>query len=141
MERFDNMSKTTPPTSADDTPNHANTHTAGNIKHEVTHGKKRQSPDSGASANESEAGASPAKRRKQPDGDARLAAKLQAEENSRARPSRNGISKKATVARKKATPKKKSTAKIKADDDDGDVELKSDGEKKDVVRKGGFHVG
>jgi upstream activation factor subunit UAF30 len=81
----------------------------------------------------------PPKKRKKLDSDAKLAAKLQAEENSRARPSRNGVNKKPVAARKKSTPKKKSAAKIKADDD-SDLELNSDGEKKEVVRKGGFHV-
>jgi upstream activation factor subunit UAF30 len=81
----------------------------------------------------------PKKKRKQPDSDAKLAAKLQAEENSRARPSRGSVNKKPIAVRKKPTPKKKSSAKVKADDD-SDLELNSDGEKKEVVRKGGFHV-
>lgn len=81
----------------------------------------------------------PKKKRKQADSDAKLAAKLQAEENSRARPSRGGVVKKAVISRKKASPKKKSAAKVKADDD-SDIELDSNGEVKEVNRKGGFHV-
>jgi hypothetical protein len=81
----------------------------------------------------------PKKKRKQADSDAKLAARLQAEENSRARPSRGGVVKKAVVSRKKASPKKKSAAKVKADDD-SDIELDSNGEAKEVNRKGGFHV-
>lgn len=72
------------------------------------------------------------------DSDAKLAALLQAQENSRGRATRGAVNKKSVKA--KATPKKKkSAAKIKAADD-SDIELNSDGEKKAVVRKGGFHV-
>lgn len=69
--------------------------------------------------------------------DAQLAAMLQAQENSRTRATRGGGTKKKTVVRKK-TPKKKSADKIKADDD-SDLELDSQGEVKEKVRKGGFH--
>lgn len=79
---------------------------------------------------------SPKKKRKEEDSDAKLAALLQAEENGRARTTR-GVTKKPIAARKK--PVKKTPAKVKADDGT-DVELKSDGEKKEAVRKGGFHV-
>lgn len=95
---------------------------------------KRQSDDS---PNES---SSPKKKRKmeQHIDDAKLAAMLQAQENSLARPTRGGANRKTMTVRKK-TPKKKSAAKIKTGDD-SDVELGSDGEPKEVVRKGGFHV-
>ncbi|KAI9740830.1 MAG: hypothetical protein M1818_004435 [Claussenomyces sp. TS43310] len=76
------------------------------------------------------------KRKAQPDSDAKLAAMLQAEENSRSRPSRTGVKK--SVVRKKTSPKKKSTSKIKADDD-SDLDLGSGAEKKEVNRSGGFH--
>lgn len=81
----------------------------------------------------------PKKKRKQtkPVDDAKLAAMLQAQENSRARPTRGGVNKKASVRKK--TPKKKSEKKIKAEDD-SDVELDSNGEVKEKVKKGGFHV-
>jgi upstream activation factor subunit UAF30 len=77
------------------------------------------------------------KQRKVVDADAELAAKLQAQENSRARPTRNGANKKAPVVKKKRTTKK-SASKIKATDD-SDIEVGSDGQEKPVVRKGGFH--
>lgn len=78
------------------------------------------------------------KQKRQPaDSDAKLAALLQAQENSRARATRGGVSKKPVKA--KAAKRKKSAAKIKAADD-SDIELNSDGEKKVVERKGGFHV-
>ncbi|MCJ1448923.1 MAG: hypothetical protein MMC23_009442 [Stictis urceolatum] len=68
--------------------------------------------------------------------DAAFAAKLQAEENSRARPTRGGATRK-TAPVKKRTPKKKAAAKVKASDD-SDVESGSAAEKK-VNRSGGFH--
>jgi hypothetical protein len=70
--------------------------------------------------------------------DAKLAAKLQAQENSKARPTRGGATKKATP-RKKA-PRKKSEKKVKAEDD-SDIELDENGEIKEKPKKGGFHVG
>lgn len=48
------------------------------------------------------------------------------------------MTKKAAVA-KKRSPKKKTPAKVKADDD-SDLEVDSSGEVKSVERKGGFHV-
>ena len=69
------------------------------------------------------------------DDDAAYAAKLQAELNSLARPTRGAGTRK-RMPFKKEKKKKKSAAKIKEDgetDEDGD-----DGETK--VKKGGFHV-
>ncbi|KAH8645985.1 hypothetical protein BGZ60DRAFT_424698 [Tricladium varicosporioides] len=79
----------------------------------------------------------PKKRRKQakPVDDAKLAAMLQAQENSRARPTRGGANKKAPMRKK---PKKKSEKKIKKDED-SELELDSNGEVKEKVKKGGFH--
>ena len=73
------------------------------------------------------------------DADAVYAAKLQAEENMRARPTRGGNTRKAAPAKKKAKPKTKTSKKVKAEDD-SDVESGSDGAKKEVNRSGGFHV-
>ncbi|KAF4637680.1 hypothetical protein G7Y89_g409 [Cudoniella acicularis] len=80
----------------------------------------------------------PKKKRKQtkPVDDAKLAAMLQAQENSRARPTR-GAGNKRTPIRKKA-PKKKSAKKIKKDED-SELELDSNGEVKEKEKKGGFH--
>jgi len=144
MERFDNISKTTPPTSSDDALKNPTSQVNGQPKQELNGAKGNSTPSSSGAptpgTDESDIDVSPPKKkRKQPDSDAKLAAKLQAEENSRARPSRAGVNKKTVVIRKKSTPKKKSAAKVKADDD-SDLDLNSDGEKKDVVRKGGFHV-
>jgi hypothetical protein len=70
--------------------------------------------------------------------DAKLAAMLQAQENSRARSTRGGGSKKVNkVAKKPRKKREKSAKKIKADDD-SEVELGSDGEVKQK-EKGGFH--
>ncbi|KAK4995752.1 hypothetical protein LTR66_004492 [Elasticomyces elasticus] len=70
--------------------------------------------------------------------DAAYAARLQAEENSRARPTRGGTTKKRPIIKKSmaARAKRKSATNIRADDD-SDVALGSCEEKKE--RKGGFH--
>ena len=60
----------------------------------------------------------PKKKRKEPsvDADAALAARLQAEEDKRARPTRGGSSKKAAPVKKK-TPKKKTAARVRGSDE------------------------
>jgi upstream activation factor subunit UAF30 len=76
------------------------------------------------------------------DEDARIAAMLQAEENSRARPSRSGVKKSAPVKRKKAVVKKSkdlSSNKVNAEDD-SDVESGSGSQKRKVNRNSVFHV-
>jgi hypothetical protein len=64
----------------------------------------------------------PKKKRKEPtvDADAVYAARLQAEEDKRARPTRGGNSRKAAPIKKK-TPKKKTAARVRGSDD-SDVE-------------------
>ncbi|MCJ1303944.1 hypothetical protein MMC08_006755 [Hypocenomyce scalaris] len=72
------------------------------------------------------------------DEDAAFAARLQAEENSRARPTRGGVNRKISTVKKKKAPKVKRTdGKVKPEDD-SDIGSTSDvADKK--VRKGGFH--
>ncbi|MCJ1288870.1 hypothetical protein MMC34_000401 [Xylographa carneopallida] len=73
------------------------------------------------------------------DADAMFAAKLQAEENSRARPTRGGANRKSVpVKKKKRTPKKKTSDKVKAEDD-SDLNSSGSGNEKKVNRSGGFH--
>lgn len=82
----------------------------------------------------------PAKKKKQDndvDADALFAAKLQAEENMRARPTRGASTRKAAPTKKKA--KAKTSKKVKAEDD-SDLDSGSETGKK-VNRSGGFHVG
>lgn len=67
--------------------------------------------------------------------DAAMAARLQAEESARARPTRGGGVKKRPAIKKR---KKVSAAKIKSADD-SELSSLEDGEPKE--RKGGFHVG
>lgn len=84
----------------------------------------------------------PSKKRKADnavDADAVFAAKLQAEENLRARPTRGGTTRKAAPAKKKAKSKPKTAKKVKAEDE-SDLESGSDTGKKEVNRSGGFHV-
>ncbi|MCJ1415053.1 hypothetical protein MMC32_001383 [Xylographa parallela] len=81
------------------------------------------------------------KRKAEPamDADAMFAAKLQAEENSRARPTRGGANRKSVVVKKKKkTPKKKTSNKVNAEDD-SDLDSSGSGNEKKVNRSGGFH--
>ncbi|RAO68234.1 uncharacterized protein BHQ10_004246 [Talaromyces amestolkiae] len=79
----------------------------------------------------------PKKRRPDPDvdADAEFAAKLQAEENKRARPTRGSATRKTAPSKKKS--KSKTSKKVKAEDD-SDLESTSE-TKKEVNRSGGFH--
>ena len=81
------------------------------------------------------------KRRAEPfvDADALYAAKLQAEENSRARPTRRAA-RKHNIIKKKRTPKKKTSEKVKAEDDSDLQNSGSETMEKKVNRSGGFHV-
>lgn len=75
------------------------------------------------------------------DADALFAAKLQAEENLRARPTRGASTRRAAPVKKKAKPKPKAkTAKKVKAEDDSDVGSGSESGKKEVKRSGGFHV-
>lgn len=73
------------------------------------------------------------------DADAEFAAKLQAEENKRARPTRGSTTRKAAPSKKKS--KSKTTTKRVRAEDDSDLDSGSEtGAKKEVNRSGGFHV-
>ena len=147
MERFDRASNSSaalpaalPPSSAPDprTNGHSSPiKAAPKVKSETPH---TSTPDEDE---ESDIVSPPKKKRKQAkpvDDDAKLAAILQAQENSRARPTRGGNEKKRVIKKAVAKkPKKKSADKVKKDDD-SDLELDSNGEVKEKVRKGGFHV-
>ncbi|EEH06419.1 SWIB/MDM2 domain-containing protein [Histoplasma capsulatum G186AR] len=74
------------------------------------------------------------------DADAIFAAKLQAEENLRARPTRGANSRKiAPVKKKKPATKSKTSKKVKAEDD-SDLDAQDSESKKEVTRTGGFHL-
>ncbi|KFZ14637.1 hypothetical protein V502_05978 [Pseudogymnoascus sp. VKM F-4520 (FW-2644)] len=131
-ERFDKI--TSEPSSSPDVPisKAQRPTTNGHVKTEV---KDESTPD------DTDGGSAPPKKKQKKqlsaDSDAKLAALLQAQENSRGRATRGGDKKKPAKA-KSTVKKKKSAAKVKAADD-SDIELNSDGEKKVVERKGGFH--
>ncbi|OAX84570.1 hypothetical protein ACJ72_01048 [Emergomyces africanus] len=84
----------------------------------------------------------PKKKRKSDmvDADAIFAAKLQAEENLRARPTRGANSRKTAPVKKKKKPaaKSKTSKKVKAEDD-SDLDEPDLESKKEVTRTGGFH--
>ncbi|KKZ65078.1 hypothetical protein EMCG_01318 [[Emmonsia] crescens] len=83
----------------------------------------------------------PKKKRKSDlvDADAIFAAKLQAEENLRARPTRGANSRKtAPVKKKKSVAKSKTSKKVKAEDD-SELDEPDSESKKEVTRTGGFH--
>ncbi|KAI1933006.1 hypothetical protein LOZ66_006692 [Ophidiomyces ophidiicola] len=81
----------------------------------------------------------PAKKRKSEliDADAAFAARLQAEENSRARPVR-AARKAAPIKKKKPVNKSKTAKRVKASDD-SEVDASGTETKKEVNRTGGFH--
>jgi len=139
MERFDKFQPAAPSAAPEpETPKPVtNGHTIHNVKRES---KSRSLSEPQTEDDESDVRATPPKkkRKQESESDAKLAKRLQAEENSRTRPTRGSATKKSAPMKKKRTPKKKSAAKIKADDD-SDLDLDSNGEKKEVVRKGGFH--
>ena len=147
MERFDefnarkngsNEASGAEPEAADSTPPPASPMTNGHFVSSPPPSKspvKRQSDSDVSDVRDS---APPLKKRKADvDADAMMAARLQAEENARARPTRGGATRK-TATVKKRTPKKKTSNKVKAEDDsdldDSDVEDKPQ-------RNTGFHVG
>ncbi|KAL8875679.1 MAG: hypothetical protein Q9198_005993, partial [Flavoplaca austrocitrina] len=79
---------------------------------------KREASEVEESSEAVEAHRPKTKRKRTPtDDDAAFAAKLQAEENVRARPTRGGGPKKAAPVKKKKTPKKKTAARVDAADD------------------------
>lgn len=86
------------------------------------------------------ANGSPPKKKRKPsmDADALYAAKLQAEEDKLARPTRGGNSRKSAPARKKKSPKKKTSSRVRASDD-SDIDDSESGEKK-PPKNTGFHV-
>jgi upstream activation factor subunit UAF30 len=63
---------------------------------------------------------------------------LQAQENSRVSRSTRGGGNKKVVKKTPKKPRKKSEKKVRAEDD-SEIEVGSDGEVKEKVRKGGFH--
>lgn len=93
-----------------------------------------------ADSKEPAAGSEPPTKKHKPDADvdadALYAAKLQAEENMRARPTRGGNTRRAAPSKKKS--KAKTSKRVRAEDD-SDIESGSD-TKKEVNRSGGFHV-
>lgn len=98
---------------------------------------KRQASSDGTS--EPTSASPPAKKHKpdtDTDADAAFAAKLQAEENSRARPTRGGNVRRAAPAKKKS--KAKTSKRVKAEDD-SDV-ASGEETKREVNRNTGFHV-
>lgn len=97
---------------------------------------KRDADSEEASAAGSEPPAKKHKSDADVDADALYAAKLQAEENMRARPTRGGNTRRAAPSKKKS--KAKTSKRVKAEDD-SDIESGSD-TKKEVNRSGGFHV-
>ncbi|KAH8758180.1 hypothetical protein F5882DRAFT_41762 [Hyaloscypha sp. PMI_1271] len=121
------------------------------VKNESTPPSSRaiSTPSASASASvaksepesDSDSIAPPKKKRKQPskqDSDAKLAAMLQAQENSRVSRSTRGAGNKKVVKKTPKKPRKKSEKKVKAEDD-SDIEVGSDGEVKEKIKKGGFH--
>ena len=142
MERFDifasnNGIQTPEETTATNGHTHANNATTVPSPPPSSSPVKRQVNSEEASE---PASASPPPKKRKPatdvDADALFAAKLQAEENMRARPTRGASTRRAVPATKKS--KAKTAKRVKAEDD-SDVESGMD-TKKEVNRSSGFHV-
>ncbi|KAL9597481.1 MAG: hypothetical protein Q9219_005114 [cf. Caloplaca sp. 3 TL-2023] len=102
------------------------------------HVQKHESVDAEDSSEIADATVPSRKRKRSPiDEDAAFAAKLQAEENGRARSTRGGGSKKAAPLKKKKTPQKKTAHRVEAVDDS---DLESEPAEKNVNRNSGFHL-
>jgi upstream activation factor subunit UAF30 len=107
----------------------------------ATNGAKHHTPPQ--SSDGTPVDSSPAPKREKPhrsveESDAAYAARLQAEENGRARSTRGGGSKRKAPSAKKDKARKKAKSKKTVDSgDDSDTGL---GEEKKVNRTGGFHV-
>ncbi|KAL1990497.1 hypothetical protein VTN49DRAFT_6336 [Thermomyces lanuginosus] len=140
MERFDifasqaDQGSTTPAEAV-------NGHNANGKGNEKASASPSSSPQKRPAENErpEDAGSkSPKAKRQKPDhdieADALFAAKLQAEENKRARPTRGSANRKTTLVKKKA----KTAKKVRAEDDSG-LDSSSEAGKKEVNRSGGFH--
>ncbi|KKY29021.1 putative swib mdm2 domain protein [Phaeomoniella chlamydospora] len=122
-----------------------NTETAASPTPPTTNGHATTSPSPSPVKRQSEseelsevADDAPPKKKRKPDNvdsDALIAARLQAEENARARPTRGGSTRKATPAKKRAS-KKKTEKKVRAEDD-SDL---SGSEADKPVKNTGFHV-
>ncbi|KAJ5892252.1 uncharacterized protein N7473_008480 [Penicillium subrubescens] len=139
MERFDIFAGNNGVQSPEETTTsngHANTAAAVPSPHPSSSPVKRQTHSEEASE---AASASPPPKKRKPDtdvdADALFAAKLQAEENMRARPTRGASTRRAAPSKKKS--KAKTAKRVKAEDD-SDVDSGSE-TKKEVNRTGGFH--
>lgn len=99
-------------------------------------GQKRQADDSDLS---DVVDTAPAKKKRKAsvDEDAAFAARLQAEEDRNARPTRGGAPRKAAPSKKKKTPRKKTASKVTGSDD-SDVDDEG-GTTRKVNRNTGFH--
>ncbi|CAL5865940.1 uncharacterized protein PFLUO_LOCUS147 [Penicillium psychrofluorescens] len=95
----------------------------------------KRDPDSDDGSEPTRGGPPTKKRKPDVDADALFAAKLQAEENLRARPTRGGGPRRTGPTKKRS--KAKTAKRVKAEDD-SDIESGSD-TKKEVNRTGGFH--
>jgi chromatin remodeling complex protein RSC6 len=128
--RFDAISSADPPTQTEDTPPH-------------TSPKRRANghDDADGDGDEIRVSVQPPKKKQRKEksedmDDAKLAALLQAEENSRGRSTRGGGSK-AAPKKKKPTPRKKSAKKVRPEDD-SDVEGSEESGSKPRKAGGGF---
>lgn len=141
MERFDKAQAAEDATSqvtkepAPTTNGTTNGHTTG----QVAKKRKAESDESEMSEVEDIPSVKKAKKSTKPEteSDEAFAAKLQAQLNAQARPTRGGVVKKRSpVKKEKKKQKQKSATKVGAEDD-SEIDGVSDSDK---VRKGGFHV-
>lgn len=146
MERFDifnaRQNGDTEPTESVEptTASKTNGHAKSRSRSASETGQKREAEDSESSSDVVD-DAPPKKKRKEnkdtaKETDAEIAARLQAQEDRAARPTRGAAPRKAAPAKKKKTPKKKTATRITGSDD-SDVE--EGGTERKVNRETGFH--
>ena len=140
-ERFEKAlaDKNSPPTVNGNGADHSAKADSHSPPPKKTHKRKSESEEDDDTADVA-ASPPPKKKPRKPtdvEDDAAFAARLQAEENNRARPTRTGATRKSAPSKRKS-PKKKTASKVRVEDD-SDLDSGADKERK-VNRSGGFHV-
>ena len=147
MERFDifnaNLNEASAPDEAVKAPQAVPTMNGHHQKSQTSPQSSIDSPHKRSTGSDTVADAvdgEPPKKKRKPslNADALFAAKLQAEEDKKVRPTRGGNARKTGPVKKKKSPKKKTSVRVKASDE-SDLDESESAEKK-PPKNTGFHV-